>query len=86
MVLVCMVLGTWLAYVTIQSKSILPAAIFHGAGNVIGEIAALVSFLGISPLLGPNPTGLIGMSALLVGAMILFWKMPASAKTKFSQN
>jgi hypothetical protein len=78
------VLGTWLAYITIQSKNILPAAIFHGAGNVIGEMAALVSFLGISPLLGPNPTGLIGMSGLLVGAVILLWKLSGKTKTDFS--
>lgn len=86
MVLVCVVLGTWLAYVTIQSRSILPACIFHGAGNVIGEMAALVSFLGISPLLGPNPTGLIGISGLLVGAVILLWKMTGAAKTDLSQG
>ena len=75
MVLVCVVLGTWLAYVTIRSESILPAAILHGAGNVIGELPALVAFLGISPLLGPNPTGLIGMSGLLIGAVILFFSL-----------
>jgi membrane protease YdiL (CAAX protease family) len=86
MVLVCVVLGTWLAYLTIQSKSILPAALFHGAGNVIGELAALVSFLGVSPLLGPNPTGLIGMSGLLVGAAILLWKLSGTTKTNLSQN
>ena len=86
MILVCVVLGTWLAYVTIKSDSILPAIIFHGAGNVIGELATLVSFLGISPLLGPNPTGLIGMSGLLVGAIILLCKMSTTAKTDLSKN
>jgi membrane protease YdiL (CAAX protease family) len=75
MTLVCVVLGTWLAYVTIRSESILPAVIFHGAGNVIGEMAALVSFVSISPLLGPNPTGLIGMSGLLLGAMFLLTRL-----------
>jgi membrane protease YdiL (CAAX protease family) len=75
MTLVGMVLGTWLGYVTIRSESILPAVILHGASNVIGEMAALVSFLNISPLLGPNPTGLIGMSGLLVGAMFLLTKL-----------
>lgn len=75
MVLVCVVLGTWLAYVTIQAESILPAVIFHGAGNVIGELAAFVSFMSISPLLGPTPTGIVGMSGLLVGAIILFAKL-----------
>ncbi|MAT44378.1 MAG: CPBP family intramembrane metalloprotease domain-containing protein [Anaerolineaceae bacterium] len=76
MVLVCLVLGTWLAYVTIKSESIIPAVILHGAGNVIGEMAVLVSYLGISPLLGPNPTGLIGMSGLLLGSVILLSRMP----------
>lgn len=76
MILVCVVLGTWLANVTIQSKSIIPACIFHGASNVIGEMAAMVSFLRISPLLGPNPTGLIGLSGLMIGAVILLVKQP----------
>jgi len=75
MVLVCVVLGTWLAYVTIQSGSILPAAILHGAGNVIGELPVLVSFLSNSPLLGPNPTGLIGMGGLIIGALFLIAKL-----------
>ncbi|MFZ5859061.1 MAG: CPBP family intramembrane glutamic endopeptidase [Chloroflexota bacterium] len=75
MTLVCIVLGAWLAYVTIRSESILPAVIFHGAGNVIGEMAALVSFVSINPLLGPNPTGLIGMSGLLLGALFLLTKL-----------
>ena len=75
MTLVCIVLGTWLAFVTIRTESILPAVILHGSSNVIGELPALVSFLGVSPLLGPNPTGLIGMIGLLLGATILFWQL-----------
>ncbi len=86
MTLVCVVLGTWLAYVTIQANSILPAVLLHGASNVIGEMAAFVSFLSVSPLLGPNPTGLIGMSGLLLGAAILLWNMSGTAKTCLSQN
>lgn len=75
MTLVCVILGTWLAYVTIRSESILPAVILHGASNVIGEMAALVSFMKVSPLLGPNPTGLIGTSGLLLGAIFLLTKL-----------
>lgn len=75
MTMVCIVLGTWLAYVTIQSQSILPAVIFHGAGNVIGELPVLVSFLSLSPLIGPNPTGIVGMSGLIVGAVIVFARL-----------
>lgn len=86
MTLVCVALGVWLAYVAIQSESILPAVISHGASNVIGEMTAFVSFLSVSPLLGPNPTGLIGMSGLLLGAAILLWKMSGMARTSLSQN
>lgn len=86
MILVCVVLGTWLAYVTLRSGSILPAAILHGAGNVIGELPALVAFLGVSPLLGPNPTGLIGISGLILGAGILLWKMPSTDGGKLWLN
>jgi uncharacterized protein len=67
--------GTWLAYVTIRAESTLPAVILHGAANVIGEMAAFVSFMGISPLIGPNPTGIVGMSGLLIGAIFLLTKL-----------
>lgn len=86
MTLVCVVLGIWLAYVTIQSQSILPAVIFHGAGNVIGELPALVSFLSLSPLLGPNPTGLVGMSGLIIGAVILLGRLPGAPKIVSKQK
>lgn len=71
MILVCVVLGVWLSYVTIKSDSIIPASILHGAVNVIGEWPALVAISGISTLLGPNPTGIIGMAGLLIGAIFL---------------
>jgi uncharacterized protein len=71
MILVCVVLGVWLSYVTITSNSVIPASILHGAVNVIGEFPALVAIPGVSPLLGPNPTGIIGMMGLLIGSVIL---------------
>lgn len=75
MILVCIVLGIWLSYVTIKSNSIIPATILHGASNVIGEMPIMVSFLSVSPLLGPNPTGIIGMSGLIIGASIILIKL-----------
>ena len=80
MVLFCAVMGVWLSYVTIKSKSVIPAAILHGSVNVIGEFPALVAFTGVSTLIGPNPTGIIGMSGLLIGAVVLL-KMLAPAKS-----
>jgi membrane protease YdiL (CAAX protease family) len=75
MILVCIVLGIWLSYVTMRSESIIPACILHGAANVIGEIPVFVSLLGVSPLIGPNPTGIVGMSGLIIGAVFWFWKL-----------
>lgn len=72
MTLVCVALGIWLSYVTIKSNSVIPASILHGSINVIGEWPALVAISGVNTLLGPNPTGIIGMVGLLIGAIILF--------------
>jgi len=76
MVLVCIVLGIWLAYVTIKSDSIIPATILHSSANVIDELPVMVSLLTVSRLLGPNPTGIIGLSGLLVGVVFLFSSYP----------
>lgn len=72
MTLFCVVLGIWLAYVTIKSESVIPAAILHGSINFIGEFPALVAITGINPLIGPSPGSLIGGLGLLVGAVILW--------------
>ena len=71
MTLVGVVLNVWLSYVTIKTDSVIPASILHGAVNVIGEFPALVAFTGTNTLLGPNPTGIIGMSFLMVGSIVL---------------
>ena len=76
MVLVCIVLGVLLAYVTIRSKSILPATLLHGTANVIGELPVMFSLVSVSPLLGPNPTGIIGLSGLIIVAGLLIVRLP----------
>ena len=75
MILVCLVLGIWLSRVTISTQSVIPAAILHGTLNLVGEWPALVTFVGFNPLLGPNPTGIIGLSGLAVGAVFILIKM-----------
>lgn len=50
----------------------------HGPFNVIGEFPALAA-IGFNPLLGLNPTGIIGMSGLIIGAIILFRKLSERA-------
>lgn len=76
MVLTCIVLGTWTSYVTLKYNNCMYAAIVHGAADIIGEAGVWVSLSTQSTLLGPSPTGIIGMSVLLIGAVILLLKLP----------
>ena len=79
MVLVTIVLGTWMSYITLKTKNCMYAAIIHGAADIIGEVGTWISLSSKSSLLGPIPTGIIGLSVLLTGAAILFFKMPRNA-------
>lgn len=76
MVLVTVVLGTWMSYITLKTKNCMYAAIIHGAADIIGEAGIWISLSSKSSLLGPAPTGIIGLSTLLAGAVILFRRMP----------
>ncbi len=80
MVLVTIVLGTWMSYITLKTKNCMYAAIIHGAADIIGEAGTWISLSTKSSLLGPIPTGMIGLSVLLTGAVILFFKMPGDAE------
>ncbi|MBD5487495.1 MAG: CPBP family intramembrane metalloprotease [Lachnospiraceae bacterium] len=76
MVLVCVVLGIWSSYVTLKYNNCMYAAIIHGASDIIGEAGVWISLSTKSTLLGPNPTGIIGMSVLILGASILLVRLP----------
>lgn len=80
MTFVCIVLGIWLSYITIKTKSIIPASILHGSINVIGEWPALVTIPGVSRLIGPNPTGVIGISGFVIVAIFLLKRLSKSEK------
>lgn len=75
MIVLCIVLGVWESHITLKTGNCMYAAIIHGSVNVIGETAVLVSLGTQSPLLGPNPTGIIGMTGLIIGAILLFCSM-----------
>lgn len=85
MCLVCVVLGIFLSYITIRTKNCMYSAIMHGAVNVIGEIPVFLTYDTESHLLGPNPTGLIGMSFLMIYAVVLLLKMKNRTKSNSSQ-
>lgn len=80
MILVTVVLGIWMSYITLKTKNCMYAAIIHGAVDIIGEVGNWISLSTKSSLLGPTPPGIIGLSVLLVGAVILFFMMPSNVE------
>ncbi len=72
MMLVCIVTGIIMSYVTVKTKNCMYAAIIHGVFNIAGEVPVFLSVSGKSGLLGPNPTGLVGMGALIVCSAVLY--------------
>ncbi|MFB6105543.1 MAG: CPBP family intramembrane glutamic endopeptidase [Halobacteriaceae archaeon] len=66
--------GTVLAWLTVRSGSVWPAAVGHGAVNAAAGIGALFVTGRPSPLLGPLPVGLVGMVPWLVVAALLLWR------------
>lgn len=75
MMIVCIVIGTICSYAMVKSGNVMYSAIIHGVVNVIGEIPVFLSVSNKSGLLGPNPTGIIGMSGLILCAVIIFVRL-----------
>ena len=68
----CTVLGVFMSYVTLKTKSCIPAIVAHGAINGIAAIGMYFTFDGGNPFIGPVPTGIIGlMPFILVAAVML---------------
>ena len=57
MLVVCIVLGIILSYITVQTGNCMYAAIVHGVVNVMGELPVYLSLEIRNGLLGPNPRG-----------------------------
>ena len=71
MCLFCIVVGVFMSYITLKTKSCIPAVLAHGAVNGIGSIGIYFTKDGGNPFVGPAPTGIIGMSPFLIVAMVM---------------
>lgn len=82
MCLFCVVLGTFLSYVSLKTQSCIPAVIGHGAINSIASIGMFFTKDGGNPFVGPVPTGIVGMLPFIVVAAVMcllyFGKMRAT--------
>ena len=75
MCLFCIVLGIFLSYVTLKTRSCIPAILAHGAINGIAAIGIYFTRDGGNPFIGPAPTGIIGMIPFVIVASIMILKL-----------
>ena len=80
MVVFATVLGVFMSYLTLRSGSIWPACIAHGAVNAVREAPLLICAAEYNALLGPKPSGLIGMAGFIVLGGVLMFRLDKKRK------
>ena len=82
MCLFCTVLGTCMSYVTLKTKSCIPAILAHGAVNGISAVGIYFTADGGNPFVGPAPTGIVGMIPFIIVAIISGYKLAKAEANK----
>ncbi|MBE2222898.1 MAG: CPBP family intramembrane metalloprotease [Anaerolineae bacterium] len=72
MVWFCLVIGIFLGWVTLKSRSVWPAVIGHAAINGIAGIGVIFIQGNPNPILGPMPVGIIGGIGFTIVALLIF--------------
>ncbi|MEG0751519.1 MAG: type II CAAX endopeptidase family protein [Oscillospiraceae bacterium] len=70
----CILLGTLFSFVTLRTRSCIPAALAHGGINGIASFGVYLMLSpekNYNPFVGPAPTGYIGGAAFAVTAVVL---------------
>lgn len=70
MILFCIIVGAFLSYVSLKTKSALPSAIGHGALNGFASVGLFFMNKAPNEFIGPAPTGIIGGLGLLILGII----------------
>ena len=84
MCMFCTVLGIFLSYVSLKTKSCIPAVLGHGAINGFAAIGIYYTKDGGNPFIGPAPTGIVGMIPFMIVAVIMVWDL--KRREKFAGN
>ena len=71
MCLFCIIMGVFLSYVSLKTRSCIPAVLGHGAINSFAAIGMYFTKDGGNPFVGPTPTGVIGMIPFAVVAIFM---------------
>ena len=80
MIAFCLFIGSFFSYLVIRTKSVLPAAIGHGALNGFVGITAFFTIGDVSPFIGPMATGIIGGIGFIVVGTICYVLVGRQAK------
>ncbi|WKY47285.1 CPBP family intramembrane metalloprotease [Eubacteriaceae bacterium ES3] len=75
MILWCIVLAAFFSFVTIKTKSWLPASIAHGSVNSFASISVFFTIGDVSPFIGPLPVGIVGGAGVILLGIISFIKL-----------
>lgn len=67
----CIVMGIFLSYVSLKTKSCIPAILGHGAINGIAAIGIYFTTDGGNPFVGPAPTGIVGMIPFIIVTIVM---------------
>ncbi len=67
----CIVMGIFLSYITMKTKSCIPAVLAHGGVNSIAAIGLYFTADGGNAFIGPAPTGIIGALPFIVVAVLM---------------
>jgi membrane protease YdiL (CAAX protease family) len=71
----CIIMGTILSYLSLKTKSCIPAVIGHGSLNGFASIGMYFTKDGGNPFLGPLPTGIIGGLPFIIIAIVLGYQL-----------
>lgn len=71
MCIFCIVMGILFSYVSMKTKSCIPAILAHGGINSIAAIGMYFTSDGGNPFIGPAPTGIIGGIPFIIAAVLI---------------
>lgn len=82
MCIFCTAVGIILSYVTIKTRSCVPAILGHGMLNGFASVGIYYTSIEhpYNVFLGPAPTGLIGGMGFIILAAVLLWKLHKEEK------
>jgi membrane protease YdiL (CAAX protease family) len=73
MTLFCILVGIFLAWITLKEGSVWPAVVAHAVLNGVAAFPALITLGKPSPILGPFLMGAVAGIPLLLFALLLLW-------------